>query len=105
LTLLLFLEFTESLFIFGIDWANHGICGRGVLLDLVSYYTKNGGDMPYDPWNAHAISVADLEAVAKHQDIQFRRGDILLLRVGFIQKYYNVAQSERDGLGLGGETL
>ena len=60
--------------------------------------------MPYDPWKAHAISVADLEAVAKHQDIRFRRGDILLLRVGFIQKYYNVAQSERDGLrGLGGQ--
>ena len=54
--------------------------------------------MPYDPWSAHAITVADLEDVAKHQNVQFRRGDILLLRVGFIQKYYNIAQSERDGL-------
>jgi len=54
--------------------------------------------MPYDPWTTHGISVADLEAVAKHQNVQFRRGDILLLRVGFIQKYYKVAQSERDGL-------
>lgn len=80
------------------NWANHGICGRGVLLDLVSYHTKNGGDMPYDPWTTHAISVADLEAVAKHENVQFRRGDILLLRVGFIQKYHNVAQSERNAL-------
>jgi len=54
------------------NWANHGICGRGVLLDHVSYYTQNGGDMPYDPWNAHAISVADLEAVAKHQNIEIK---------------------------------
>ena len=98
-------EFTKALFIIGIDWANHGICGRGVLLDLVSYYTKNGGDMPYDPWNTHAIPVADLEAVAKHQNVQFHRGDILLLRVGFIQKYYKVAQSERDGLRGRRETL
>ena len=96
---------TESLFIFCIDWANHGICGRGVLLDLVSYYTKNGGDLPYDPWTTYGISVADLEAVAKHQDVQFRRGDILLLRVGFIQKYYKVAQSDRDGLRGKPETL
>ncbi|KAF8802997.1 hypothetical protein BYT27DRAFT_7226194 [Phlegmacium glaucopus] len=80
------------------NWANHGICGRGVLLDLVSYYTQNGGALPYDPWTSHAISVADLEAVAKHQNVQFRRGDILLLRVGFIQKYYQVAQLERDEL-------
>lgn len=80
------------------NWANHGICGRGVLLDLVSYYTKNGGVLPYDPWTTYAISVADLEAVAKHQNVQFRQGDILLLRVGFIQKYYQVAQLERDGL-------
>ena len=62
--------------------------------------------MPYDPWNTHTISesVANLEAVEKHQNLQFRRGDILLLRVGFIQKYYSVAQSERDGLRGGRET-
>lgn len=61
--------------------------------------------MPYDPWSAHAISVADLEAVAKYQSVQFRRGDILLLRIGFIQKYYEVVQSERDGLRGRQETL
>lgn len=61
--------------------------------------------MPYDPWSAHAISVADLEAVAKYQNVQFRRGDILLLRIGFIQKYYEVVQSERDGLRGRQETL
>ncbi|KAF8162656.1 hypothetical protein B0H34DRAFT_289049 [Crassisporium funariophilum] len=80
------------------NWATHGICGRGVLLDLVSYHTQKGGVMPYDPWSTHAISVSDLEAVARHQNVQFRRGDILLLRVGFIQKYHSVAQEQRDAL-------
>ena len=61
--------------------------------------------MPYDPWATHAISVADLEAVAKHQNVKFRPGDILLLRVGFIQKYHRVAQSERNALRERAETL
>jgi len=80
------------------NWANHGICGRGVLLDLVRYYTSNGSQLPYDPWTTHGITVNELEAVAKHQGVQFRTGDILLIRVGFIQKYYAVSQEERDAL-------
>ncbi|KAF9009694.1 hypothetical protein BDQ17DRAFT_1348649, partial [Cyathus striatus] len=80
------------LFISGIlvDWATHGICGRGVLLDLVRYHTLNGKVLPYDPWTSHGISVGELEACAAHQGVSFRAGDILLLRVGFIQKYYRV---------------
>ncbi|KJA15190.1 hypothetical protein HYPSUDRAFT_397643 [Hypholoma sublateritium FD-334 SS-4] len=80
------------------NWASHGICGRGVLLDLVGYHTENGGELPYDPWKTHAISVSDLLKVADHQRVQFRHGDILLLRVGFIQKYNRVTSAERDAL-------
>ncbi|KDR82139.1 hypothetical protein GALMADRAFT_222020 [Galerina marginata CBS 339.88] len=87
------------------NWATHGICGRGVLLDLVGYHTKDEGKLPYDPWTTHAISVANLEAVAKHQNVEFRRGDILLLRVGFIQKYYAVTSSDRQALGARPETF
>lgn len=87
------------------DWASHGICGRGVLLDLVGYHTKNGGELPYNPWTTHAISVSDLRNVAEHQGVQFRHGDILLLRVGFIQKYNRVTSAERDALQRRPETL
>ncbi|KAF9559510.1 hypothetical protein CPC08DRAFT_708803 [Agrocybe pediades] len=87
------------------NWANHGICGRGVLLDIVSYHEKNGGKLPYDPWTTHAITVADLEAVARYQNVEFRTGDILLLRVGFIQKYYRVATEERHALASRPETF
>lgn len=87
------------------DWASHGICGRGVLLDLVGYHTRNGGELPYDPWTTHAISVNDLLSVADHQRVRFRHGDILLLRVGFIQKYNRVTSPERDALQLQPETL
>ncbi|KAF7353898.1 hypothetical protein MVEN_01075700 [Mycena venus] len=79
------------------NWADHGICGRGVLLDLVNFLSKNGV-LPYDPWTTHAITVKELEACAEAQGISFRRGDILMLRVGFIKKYYESAQESRDAL-------
>jgi hypothetical protein len=87
------------------DWADHGICGRGVLLDVVSYYTKKGGPLPYDPWTTYALTVPVLEAVAKAQGVEFRTGDILMIRVGFIQKYGRVSQSDRDALQQKPETL
>ncbi|KAJ7268956.1 putative cyclase-domain-containing protein [Mycena rebaudengoi] len=89
------------------NWANHGICGRGVLLDLVSYQTSISvtKTLPYDPWTTHGITMADLEACASAQGVTFRRGDILLLRVGFIKKYYDVSQAERDALDGKPETF
>jgi len=79
------------------NWADHGICGRGILLDLVTFLSKDGV-LPYDPWTTHPITVQDLEACAQAQGVSFQRGDILMLRVGFIQKYYESTQESRDGL-------
>jgi len=83
------------------NWAQHGICGRGVFLDLVHFFTAGGTKpLPYDPWTTHAITVADLQACAAAQGVTFRRGDVLLLRAGFMQRWYatTTAQEERDGL-------
>lgn len=80
------------------DWAQHGICGRGVLLDIVRYYTESGSALPYDPWSTYGISVDVLEDVAKKEGVTFQQGDILILRVGFIQKFYAATQEERDNL-------
>jgi hypothetical protein len=76
-------------------------------LDLVSYHTSRSEDktLPYDPWTTHGITVPELEARASAQGVKFRRGDILILRVGFIKKYYEVSQSERDALQSKPETL
>lgn len=76
-----------------------------MLLDLVRFYTESGAPLPYNPWTKHGISVAELEACAKKQGVQFREGDILLLRVGFIQRYYNSSQDEKDELSTKPETL
>ncbi|KAF5387168.1 hypothetical protein D9615_002095 [Tricholomella constricta] len=87
------------------NWAEHGICGRGVLLDLVRYHTKGGRKLPYDPWATHAITVAELEACAKEEGVVFRQGDVLLIRVGFIQRYTAATQEERDALAGRPETF
>ncbi|KAJ3740319.1 hypothetical protein DFH05DRAFT_1405343 [Lentinula detonsa] len=100
------------------NWANHGICGRGVLLDMVRYYTaeftgvptvgntfQDHKELPYDPWTTHGLSVLELEACADKQGVKFRQGDILILRVGFIWKYQNATQEGRDALAGRPETF
>ncbi|RMZ68341.1 cyclase [Pyrenophora seminiperda CCB06] len=49
--------------------------------DVVFYSTKNG--IEYDRLGNHAITVEAPQAVAAAQDVQFRVGDILLVRTGF----------------------
>ncbi|SNX85214.1 uncharacterized protein MEPE_03923 [Melanopsichium pennsylvanicum] len=93
--------------------ANHGICGRGVLLDVFEYlshhgtnhverddyayshWSSYGGGKAYDPRTGFRITVADLVATAKHQNVTFRRGDILLIRSGFTARYYSMSPTER----------
>lgn len=88
------------------DWAQHGISGRGVFLDMVKFYTDNGKKpLPYDPWNSHGIPPKDLEACAQKEGVEFCRGDILVLRVGFLQKWYAATRDERDSLHKKPETL
>ena len=87
------------------DWAQHGICGRGVFLDLVKYYTDIHGRLPYDPITTHGIPAADLVACAKAQGVTFRPADILILRVGFMQRFHGATQEERDDLADRQETL
>lgn len=53
---------------------------------MVKFYTESGTKpLPYDPWSDHPIVVTDIQAAAKAQGVEFRQGDILLLRVGFMQ--------------------
>ncbi|KAK0441291.1 hypothetical protein EV421DRAFT_1736759 [Armillaria borealis] len=81
------------------NWADHGICGRGVFLDLVDFYISFGNPLPYDPWTTHAIKVPELEACAAKQGVKFRAGDILLIRVGHIKRYNESSQEEKDAVG------
>lgn len=73
---------------------------------MVNFYTEGGTKpLPYDPWTTHAIPLADLKACAEKEGITFRRGDILVLRVGFMQKWWGATREEREALSGRPETL
>jgi hypothetical protein len=58
------------------------ICGRGVLLDWASWAVGNRKGR--SPVERYQISVSELDQVAKAQGVAFQTGDILFIRIGFI---------------------
>lgn len=69
-------------------WAQHGIVGRGVLLDLTKV-------RDIDPTASQAISVDDLEAARAHAGVEFRPGDVVILRTGFLEHHLTRPLAER----------
>lgn len=61
-------------------WAQEGICGRGVLLDYAAYAEKRG--IKYATFSTHSIPLSVLLEIAKEENLTFRRGDILFVRIG-----------------------
>jgi hypothetical protein len=66
-------------------WAKEGICGRGVLLDYVAYAQRHS--IEYKALSDHAVSLDVLLDVAKEQNVSFRRGDILFVRIGLTKEW------------------
>lgn len=69
---------------------------------MVSYYTRDGAELAYNPMTTHTVSLADIKACAAWEGVSFLTGDILLLRMGWTQRYYKSTQDERDLWGAGG---
>ncbi|CAO1624305.1 unnamed protein product [Sympodiomycopsis kandeliae] len=78
-------------------WAEKGIIGRGVLLDVWGFLTRNNDNVaPYDPSNnSYSITLEDIRNCAQAQGIVFHRGDILLIRTGWIEWYEHASDQER----------
>lgn len=82
-------------------WANHGIVGRGVLVDVGRYLDERGERIEYGTNQAITVDVVD--AAAREQGVQFHEGDIALLRFGWIDYYLNeLGQQEREDAVRGG---
>jgi kynurenine formamidase len=62
-------------------WADHGLVGRGVLLDVERHLAAAG--RPIDQTTNQAVGVDVLESTAAAQGVSFQEGDILLLRFGW----------------------
>ncbi|MBI3245351.1 MAG: cyclase family protein [Deltaproteobacteria bacterium] len=77
-------------------WAQHGIIGRGVLLDAAGYMERQG--TPLDATKKFAMDGAFLEAVANAEGLQLQHGDILLLRTGWLTWYKTLDEAGREAL-------
>ncbi|CAK7234102.1 hypothetical protein SCUCBS95973_008821 [Sporothrix curviconia] len=72
--------------------SQHGIAGRGVLLDYYAWAHRNG--KAYDPTSSHAMTAEDLQAVARDQGVTFRQGDLLFIRGGYIKRYHDLEKED-----------
>ncbi|MCJ1367658.1 hypothetical protein MMC16_006792 [Acarospora aff. strigata] len=88
-------------------WAEHGIAGRGVLLDYRGYAHKKG--IQYDPYDYYPISFEELYQCGKDQGIDIRPqaqggdmriGDILFIRSGFVEAYHSKSPEDRTKMAL-----
>ena len=70
---------------------------------LLDYYCwKCGKGESYDPLTSHAIHLDELLAVAKHQNVDFEPGDILLVRSGYTAAYYKYEKEDPSRLDEAG---
>jgi hypothetical protein len=77
-------------------WSEQGIVGRGVLLDYHEWRVAQGRE--HDAFATSAIPLADLKAVAKAQGTEFRFGDILLVRSGYMDAYNKIDKEKVSAL-------
>jgi kynurenine formamidase len=77
-------------------WAQHGIVGRGVLIDAARYHKQNG--TPLDATKKTAIGGAEIEVIAWSQGVTLQEGDILLLRTGWLPWYLALTDDEKEAL-------
>ena len=80
-------------------YAERCIAGRGVVIDVDRYLRSKGRTIDFRSGQPFPVSILDDAAAA--QGVGFRRGDILLMRTGWLKYYFDDAtQEERDALPL-----
>jgi kynurenine formamidase len=71
--------------------AVRGVVGHGVLLDMARHRGKDVLDV------AETFTHQDLQACAAKQGVEIRKNDILVIRTGWIAKFYKVSREEFYG--------
>jgi hypothetical protein len=73
-----------------------GLVARGVLIDYKRYADENG--IQYNPFDDHRISTDDLEKIAKQQGVEFKVGDVLIVRTGFTEALTGISGEKQQEL-------
>jgi hypothetical protein len=63
-------------------WAERGIAGRGVLIDIDA--ALGGAGAGFDPASSRAITAGELDAARAAAGVEWQPGDVLLLYTGFL---------------------
>jgi kynurenine formamidase len=71
--------------------AEKGVVGRGILLDMARFRGKDVLDV------AETFTHEDLQACAKKQGAEIQKNDVLIIRTGWIAKFYKVSREEFYG--------
>ncbi|WP_403021160.1 cyclase family protein [Salinibacterium sp. GXW1014] len=74
-------------------WAERGIVGRGVVLDISEALWAAGGADAFS--SKTSVGVGALEAAREASGVEYRRGDILLLRTGWVAWYRGLDVEQR----------
>lgn len=74
--------------------ARGGLVARGVLIDYKRYADENG--IKYSPFESHRISVEDIEKIAKKQGVEFKFGDVIIIRSGFTEALTGISGEEQQ---------
>jgi kynurenine formamidase len=74
-------------------WAERGIVGRGVLIDIERHLARTGRRLDYD--TGEPFTVRDLDEAAAAQKVELRPGDILLMRGGWASYFFALPPEER----------
>lgn len=76
------------------SWSAKGLAGRGVLIDYASYAERNNISVSH--FGPHAISLDVVKKIAQEQGTQFKEGDVLFLRTGYVAAYKTLPQERRN---------
>jgi kynurenine formamidase len=68
-------------------YADRGIAGRGVLLDVDAHLREQGKPLNQEVGDAFTVEL--LDEVAEAQKVRFAPGDILLIRTGWLHAYFH----------------
>lgn len=77
-------------------WAQRGIAGRGVLLDMEAFDQAQGETT--GPFAGKPYVVEDLLTVARAQGVELRAGDILLTRTGWASAFLELSAEDRENV-------
>ena len=77
-------------------WSQHGMAGRSVILVGARALASDG--RPYDPGEAIAFGVEELDLARHLANVVFLPGDVILMHTGFAAWYLNQSYESRQRL-------